>query len=107
MITTPCENASKYVLPAIRANIAKMLSKSNYTQKRIANILGVTQPAVSKYLSDRYDGKLKFIVNDKVVKQNAEEIYKMILEGKSEEDVRMKILTKTARLLKENPEMFY
>ncbi len=107
MITTPCESASKYVLPAIRANVAKMLSKSNYTQKKIANILGVTQPAVSKYLSDKYDGKLKFIVNDKVVKQNAEEIYKMIIQGMSDEDVRMKILTKTARLLKEKPGIFY
>ncbi|MBU5688541.1 MAG: ArsR family transcriptional regulator [Candidatus Aenigmarchaeota archaeon] len=106
MITTPCENASKYALPAIRANIAKMLASKKYTQKKIANILGVTQPAVSKYLSDKYDSKLKFVVNDKKVKMYAEEIYNMIIQGVSEEDVRFSILSRTARLLKENPNLF-
>lgn len=106
MIATPCENASKYVLPAIRLNIARMLANKNYTQKKIANILGITQPAVSKYLSDKYDGKLKFVVNNKKVKMCAEEIYNMIIQGKPEEYVRFSILSRTARLLKENSHMF-
>jgi predicted transcriptional regulator len=106
MITTPCENASKYVLPALRANVAKLLVNSNYTQKKIANILGVTQPAVSKYLSDRFDGKLKFIVNSKVIKECANDIYQLIMEGRPEEDVRLALLSKTSRLIKENPNMF-
>jgi predicted transcriptional regulator len=106
MIVTPCENASRYALPALRANVAKLLARNNYTQKNIANILGVTQPAVSKYLSNRFDGKLKFIVDNKTVKKYADEIFKMILEGKPNEEVRMVLLTKTARLIKENPDMF-
>jgi len=106
MITTPCENASRYVLPALRANIAKLLLNKKYTQKEIANILGVTQPAVSKYLSSKLDGKLKFIVNNKIIKEYANEVYQMILQGKSKEDIRMFLLTKTARLIKENPDMF-
>jgi len=106
MISTPCENASKYALPALRANVAKMLAEKNYTQKKIANILGVTQPAVSKYLSDKYDGKLKFAVNDRTIKRYAEEICDMILKGLPQEDIRFSILSRTAKLIKENPNLF-
>ncbi|MEM5777561.1 MAG: hypothetical protein QXJ06_03880 [Candidatus Aenigmatarchaeota archaeon] len=105
MIATPCENASKYILPALRVNLAKMLANNRYTQKKIAKILGVTQPAVSKYLSDKYEGKLKFFIENKKVKNYAEEIYKMIIQGIPEEDIRLKILSRTARLLKENPNL--
>jgi predicted transcriptional regulator len=106
MISTPCENASRYVLPALRANVARLLAKNNYTQKSIAKILGITQPAVSKYLSGNFDGKLKFIVNNEVLKEYANEIYKMIIQGEPEEDVRFALLSKASKLIKENPNMF-
>lgn len=46
---TPYEIASKSVIPAIRGIIAKGLIEKNFTQAEIAQALGITQPAVSKY----------------------------------------------------------
>lgn len=46
----PCEVAVKSVIPAIRSAIAIELTKTyGLKQKDVANLLGVTQTAVSKY----------------------------------------------------------
>ncbi len=48
----PCEIVVKKLLPLLRVLIAKELSQTyNWSQTRIANILGVTQAAVSNYLN--------------------------------------------------------
>lgn len=48
----PCEVAVKSVIPAIRSAIARELTQ-NYglKQKKVAELLGVTQTAISKYTS--------------------------------------------------------
>ena len=49
------ERASKEVVPAIRLAIAKELKeKYNMTESHIAEILGVAQAAVSKYLNNKH-----------------------------------------------------
>ncbi|RLI42860.1 transcriptional regulator [Candidatus Bathyarchaeota archaeon] len=46
----PCEIAVKSVVPAIRCAIAKQLIQTyGLKQKEVANLLGITQTAVSKY----------------------------------------------------------
>jgi len=46
----PCEVAVKSVIPAIRSAIARELTQSyGLKQKEVAQLLGVTQTAVSKY----------------------------------------------------------
>jgi len=46
----PCEVAVKSLVPAIRSAIARELTKTyGLKQKDVANLLGVTQTAVSKY----------------------------------------------------------
>jgi predicted fused transcriptional regulator/phosphomethylpyrimidine kinase/predicted transcriptional regulator len=48
----PCEIVVKKLLPLLRVLIAKELCQTyNWSQTRIANILGVTQAAVSNYLN--------------------------------------------------------
>ena len=48
----PCEVAVKSVIPAIRSAIARELIESyGLKQKEVAELLGVTQTAVSKYTS--------------------------------------------------------
>jgi predicted transcriptional regulator len=48
----PCEVAVKSVIPAIRSAIARELTESyGFKQKDVAELLGVTQTAVSKYTS--------------------------------------------------------
>ncbi|MEM2145026.1 MAG: hypothetical protein QW279_06680 [Candidatus Jordarchaeaceae archaeon] len=62
-MTTPCEIMNKFYLPHIRAMIAKELSENyNCSQIKIAKWLGVTQAAVSQYLSS------KRAVNEKILK---------------------------------------
>ena len=46
----PCEVAVKSVIPAVRSAIARELTESyGLKQKKVAQLLGVTQTAVSKY----------------------------------------------------------
>ena len=48
----PCEVAVKSVIPAIRSSIARELTqKYGLKQKHVAELLGVTQTAISKYTS--------------------------------------------------------
>jgi predicted transcriptional regulator len=50
---TPYEIASKSVIPAIRGVLARSLVDKNLTQSEIAHSLGITQPAVSKYIWEK------------------------------------------------------
>lgn len=59
-VMTYCEFITKYVLPEVRALIVKKLrSKYNMTQEQIARTLGITQAAVSYYISAKRGYKLK------------------------------------------------
>ncbi len=46
-----CEVVSQDVLPAVRALVAKkMIETYGFSQKKVAEMLGTTQPAVSQYM---------------------------------------------------------
>ncbi len=50
-----------YLLPALRREIAKSLIKKNgLSQKETAKILGITEPAISQYLSSKRGKKMIF-----------------------------------------------
>ena len=55
----PCENVVWYVLPAIRSELSKELAKV-MSQKKISEILGITQAAVSQYVSNKRGSKIEF-----------------------------------------------
>jgi predicted transcriptional regulator len=55
----PCENVVWYVLPAIRSELSKELAKV-MSQKEISEILGITQAAVSQYVSNKRGSKIEF-----------------------------------------------
>jgi predicted transcriptional regulator len=71
---SPCEIAVWYVLPKIRAEIAKELMKLGLPQKEISECLGITQSAVSFYvnskrgsaipISDEVHGSIKALSRD-------------------------------------------
>jgi uncharacterized protein len=69
----PCEVASKSVIPALRAMIARELIE-DYGMKQaiVAEKLGVTQAAVSKYLHQ--------VRGEAVELESAEEVHKMSSE---------------------------
>ena len=72
---TPCELIVKQLLPAIKAATAKQLiNKYNFTQQEIANYLGLTQAAISKYLSGDYSDSIKKLENSSKVSEMASKI---------------------------------
>jgi hypothetical protein len=59
-----CENAAKNKVPAIKAKLAKDLKKKGCSQKDIATILGVTEAAVSQYISGKRAKQRKDVKDD-------------------------------------------
>lgn len=60
-----------YILPVIRSRLANFLKKDhNHSQKEIADLLGLTEAAVSQYLSGKRakDVKLGSKVDDEIKK---------------------------------------
>jgi len=62
-----------FLLPALRREIAKILIKDyGFSQRKIAEILGITEAAISQYLSSKRAIDLKFS------KENREKIKKAV-----------------------------
>lgn len=78
---TPYEIASKSVIPAIRGMISRGLLAREMTQSQIALALGITQPAVSKYLWEKR-GRAIDLDHWKDVKSMADIIADGIADGK-------------------------
>jgi predicted transcriptional regulator len=56
-----CEIISQDFLPVLRAALAKELAAGGMNQKDVAQILGISQPAVSQYLRDLRGAKNHFV----------------------------------------------
>ncbi|MGD0329490.1 MAG: Fis family transcriptional regulator [Nitrososphaeria archaeon] len=72
MVVRPkCERATKYILPTIRGLIAKeLVEEHGFSQSHAAKVLGITQAAVSQYISSKRGGKLtkKLLANKEIIK---------------------------------------
>ena len=72
----PCELVVWYVLPAIRSELAKSLLSLGMKQKDVSELMDITQPAVSQYITDKRGSGIKF--NDEVnslINDFASELY--------------------------------
>ncbi len=77
----PEELAVKSALPALRASIAKELSvRYDLTQNKIADLLGVTQTAVSYYLGDKRGSGAQDSVKAEDIKRAISEIASMLAQ---------------------------
>ncbi|MBE6485747.1 MAG: transcriptional regulator [Methanosphaera stadtmanae] len=56
----PCEIVVWYVIPSIRSKLAKELLNLGMKQKEISQLLEITQPAVSQYISDKRGHEIDF-----------------------------------------------
>jgi predicted transcriptional regulator len=80
----PEELASKSVIPAIRALIVKRLvEERGMTQQQAAKLLGVTQPAVSKYLHQKRGAAIQ-LNGIKEINEATDEIAEMVSTHKAE-----------------------
>lgn len=57
---SPCEEIVWDVLPSIRAAIAAELVKRGISQKEVSQMLGITPPAVSQYVSKKRGYNIEF-----------------------------------------------
>jgi len=81
----PEELASKSVIPAIRALVVKRLVEQHgMTQQEAAKLLGVTQPAVSKYLHEKRGAAIKLGGID-AIDQATGEIAELISSRKAQQ----------------------
>ncbi len=77
----PEELAVKSALPALRASIAKeLMEKHGMTQTQIADLLGVTQTAISYYLRDKRGFGAKDSVQEEEVRKTITEIAVMLAQ---------------------------
>ena len=86
----PCEVVSKFLLPAVRALIArKLIEKHGFTQVEAASKLGLTQSAMSRYIALERGQK---IGNIKEVRRLTGAIAENIAKSQlSQEEVNLKM----------------
>lgn len=71
---TPCETVMKGFLPAMKVAVARELhEKHGFQQTEIARSLGLTQAAVSKYLTGSVSPRIKALASNDTVRKLAEE----------------------------------
>ena len=79
----PEELTSKSVIPAIRALIVKRLVEDHgMTQQEAAKLLGVTQPAVSKYLHEKRGAAIR-LTGIREIDQATTEIAELVSSQKA------------------------
>jgi predicted transcriptional regulator len=79
----PDEIASKSVIPAIRAMVVRRLvDEHGMTQQQAACLLGITQPAVSKYMHNKRGIAIRLDGIDRV-NDAASKIAAMLVSGKA------------------------
>lgn len=77
----PEELAVKSALPALRASIAKeLMTRYGLTQTKIAELLGVTQTAVSYYLRDKRGSGAQDSIQAEELKRSISEIAGMLAQ---------------------------
>lgn len=78
MNSLPQELEIWYLIPALRRELTKIfISEFKLNQKQISKILGITESAVSQYLSSKRGNELKFSKKEiKEIKKTAEKILK-------------------------------
>ncbi|MBE6494956.1 MAG: transcriptional regulator [Methanobrevibacter thaueri] len=76
----PCEIVVWYVIPAIRSELAKELLNLGMKQKDVSELMDITQPAVSQYITDKRGSGIKL---DDNVRAKIHEFARQLSEGEA------------------------
>ncbi|MDE1873795.1 MAG: helix-turn-helix domain-containing protein [Candidatus Micrarchaeota archaeon] len=83
-----CKNIVRSVLPAVRASVATaMHERYGYSQKAIAERLGVVQVAVSKYLRGKYSKDITRLKGYITRNRLSDSIVEKIAKGESRQQI--------------------
>ncbi|MET1125232.1 MAG: transcriptional regulator [Archaeoglobaceae archaeon] len=92
----------KYVLPALRAQVAIELMKRGYRVKDIADLLGLTQAAVSQYIKSKRGQKgLELIRRSGEALKVVEELVDDLVAGRITIEDEVDYLCKVCEILRE------
>ncbi len=85
MKKTPCEYIVWNVLPCIRKHLAEILFEEGLSQKEVAEKLGVSNAAVSQYLSNKRGAGKKF--DEKIMKEIEKSAHAILKGGDVIEEI--------------------
>ncbi len=83
----PCERVVNDVLPAVRSLVAKELRSKGYSQTEIAELLNLTQPAVSQYLSASRGKQIQQIEEHPAIYEQIDDLVDAIMDREGEEQL--------------------
>lgn len=99
----PCERAVNAILPLIRAKIARSLVIDfKLTQMRAAEILGLTQAAVSQYVTSKRGYRLR-IPKSSAAARSIKETAKELAEGRLSKNKLQDRLCEICHMIRETP----
>ncbi|MEM3540198.1 MAG: thiamine-phosphate synthase family protein [Thermoplasmata archaeon] len=78
----PCLEVNKYLIPETRKRVAKELKLKGFKEKKIANILHISQGMVSRYISDE-----KSLYFNNEINEFSKKISNMIIENYTEQEL--------------------
>jgi len=82
-----CEVIVTHILPAVRAIIAKkLILEYGYSQKKAAERMGLTQPAVSQYKRSMRGMKTHLLMGNGKIAEKINELAKAVAEGLGQEE---------------------
>ncbi len=77
---TPCEIISSYFLPNIRSRLTvQLVDNFNLSQKEVSEKLGITEAAISQYISKKRGKKVRL---DKETEKSIKSLAEKIAKGK-------------------------
>ena len=76
-----CEIMVKEILPVLRSLLAKRLSEFGLSQKKVAEKMGTTQPAVSQYKKGLRGSKTALLEDNREVLEKVDQIAKKLAAG--------------------------
>lgn len=97
-----CEAVVNEALPAVRSLIAKELQDKGYSQTEIADMMNVTQPAVSQYLSAARGNDVQRIEDNTEAYQQVQELVTAITNGTDEEELSQRLHDTCLKLINED-----
>jgi len=98
----PCEVATKTVLPSVRAMLArKLLENHQMKQTKVAELLGISQSAVSKY-SKKVRGTTLAMENFGEVQAILDQMINLLINAPSKKTEVMKLFCQACTLIRKH-----
>ncbi|MGD6853351.1 MAG: transcriptional regulator [Candidatus Bathyarchaeia archaeon] len=98
----PCEIGVKTVLPAVKAIMARsIVQKHGYSEKQTANLLGISQSAVSRYVGRERGHNLLIIENTSEVLALIDEMVTSLIKQPADKAKVLELFCKTCAVIRE------